>query len=94
MAIRTTAEIMEGIRTRIGDSTEDADLTFIEDVNDTLQSMSEGESWRQKYEENDKAWRQRYRDRFFGTNADDPEPDPEPEVQKKKYTFDNLFKKE
>ena len=32
MAVRTREEIMESIRTRIGDSTEDEDIAFLEDI--------------------------------------------------------------
>lgn len=68
MAVRTTDEILESIKTRVGDSTEDADLEFLEDVTDTLSDLknkSKGqEDWKTKYEENDKQWREKYRDRF------------------------------
>lgn len=95
MAVRTTEEILESIKTRVGDSTEDADLEFLEDVTDTfsdLKSKSEGqEYWKTRYEENDKQWREKYRDRFFEKKDPDldPEPDPEPESPK---TFEDLFK--
>ena len=39
MAVRTTEEILESIKTRVGDSTEDADLEFLEDVTDTLSDL-------------------------------------------------------
>lgn len=93
MAVRTREEIMESIRNRIGDDTSDEALAFIEDVSDTLDSManSDKENWKQKYEENDAQWRQRYRDRFY--NSDTPE-DSEEEEEDKPLTFDGLFKKE
>lgn len=95
MAVRTTEEILESIKTRVGDSTEDADLAFLEDVTDTLsdlKSKSEGqEDWKTKYEENDKKWREKYRDRFFEKKDQDLEPDPEPEPETPK-TFEDLFK--
>lgn len=91
MAVRTTEEILESVKTRVGDSTEDADLEFLEDVTDTLsdlKSKTEGqEDWKTKYEENDKQWREKYRDRFF--EKKEPEPEPEPEAPK---TFEDLFK--
>ena len=40
MAIRTSDEFMTMIRTRIGDSTTDEDLAFIEDATDTINSLS------------------------------------------------------
>lgn len=93
MAVRTTDEILEGIKTRVGDSTEDADLEFLEDVADTLsdlRSKSEGqEDWKAKYEENDKQWREKYRDRFFEKKEEQEEEKEEPETPK---TFEDLFK--
>lgn len=97
MAVRTTEEILESIKTRVGDSTEDADLEFLEDVTDTLsdlKSKTEGqEDWKTKYEENDKQWREKYRDRFFSGDdnnppVNNPEPDDEDEEPK---TFTDLF---
>ena len=84
MAVRTSEEIMETLRTRVGEDTSDDALSFIEDVQDTLNSLSnnDNENWKQKYEENDAQWRQKYRDRFFSgveneklpPEAKDPEP--------------------
>lgn len=93
MAVRTTEEILESIKTRVGDSTEDADLKFLEDVTDTLSDLrnkSEGqEDWKSKYEENDKQWREKYRDRFFEKKEEQEEIKEEPETPK---TFEDLFK--
>ena len=93
MAVRTTEEILESIKTRVGDSTEDVDLEFLEDVTDTLSDLrnkSEGqEDWKTKYEENDKQWREKYRDRFFEKKEEQEEKKEEPEAPK---TFEDLFK--
>ena len=93
MAVRTIEEILESIKTRIGDSTEDADLEFLEDVTDTLSDLSEKtsgeEDWKAKYEENDKKWREKYRDRFFEKKEEQKETKEEPETPK---TFEDLFK--
>lgn len=93
MAVRTTEEILESIKTRVGDSTEDADLELLEDVTDTLsdlKSKTEGqEDWKTKYEENDKQWREKYRDRFFEKKEEQEEEKEEPETPK---TFEDLFK--
>ena len=92
MAVCTTDEILESIKTRVGDSTEDADLEFLEDVTDTLsdlRSKSEGqEDWKAKYEENDRQWREKYRDRFFEKKEELEEVKEEPEAPK---TFEDLF---
>ena len=55
--------------------------------------------WKKKYEENDKQWREKYRDRFFSGNEDgtknpDPiEPPTEPNTlpPDSPKTFDDLF---
>lgn len=96
MAIRTKEEIMAAVRAKIGDSTDDADLSLVEDISDTMDSMSDSNNWKQKYEDNDKQWRQKYRDRFFSSRdePDDDEPDDDEPEEPKKYTYDSLFKED
>lgn len=94
MAIRTMDELLNAVRERIGDDTSDEALGFIEDVQDTLNNYennknTDGTDWKKKYEDNDKEWRTKYRNRFF-SGADVGEPDPEPAP--KRLTFDELFK--
>lgn len=97
MAIKTLNEIMESVRGRVGDSTDDEALSFIEDIQDTFTDLStkannnEGAIWKQKYEENDNAWRKRYSDRFFSSGDDDDEIEPQIQAPKHK-TFEDLFK--
>lgn len=97
MAVRTREEIMESIRTRIGDSTEDEDIAFLEDISDTFDDMEsrasgDGEDWKTKYEENDKEWRRKYTERFF-SKGEDPEGPEDPEEEEPK-TFEDLFEEE
>lgn len=96
MSVKNKDEILEAIKTRVGDNTDDETISLLEDVSDTLADLetraSGGEHWKTKYEENDKLWRERYTNRFF---SKEPEPDPklvpqpDPEVKK---TFSDLFK--
>ena len=88
MAIRTTEEILNMIRDRTGDS--DDDLTFLEDVSDTLTSLSESENWKEKYETNDAEWRNRYKERFFNKEKVDTVEDNTDDTNYKK-TYDDLF---
>lgn len=95
MAIRTRDELLEALRVRIGDDTSDETIALIEDIQDTLNNYennvnNDGIDWRKKYEDNDKEWRTKYRDRFFsgGGTQDDDVPPPAP----KRLTFDELFK--
>ena len=93
MAIKTIEELMGAVRARVGEDTSDEAIAFVEDVSDTLASLSNAENWKKKYEENDAEWRKRYQDRFFNPDKPsdtEPEPDPEP----KKLTFDELFKED
>ena len=97
MAVKNKDEILDAIRIRLGDSTDDETISFLEDVSDTFTDLetratADSEDWKTKYEENDKSWRERYTNRFFSKVPDpDPEPEPEPEPEVKK-TFSDLFK--
>lgn len=93
MAIKTIEELMDAVRARVGEDTSDEAIAFVEDVSDTLASLSNAEDWKKRYEDNDAEWRKRYQDRFFSPekpNDHEPEPDPEPN----KLTFDELFKED
>lgn len=99
MAVRTKDEIMELIRTRIGEDSSDDAIALIEDVNDTFDelasSASDNTNWKQKYEENDRDWRQKYRDRFFNKADNDDKDDKEEfDSEKKPVFFDELFKED
>lgn len=69
MAVRTSTELLESIRTMFADDTSDETLELIEDVSDTLNDYesrtADNTDWKTMYEENDKKWREKYRDRFF-----------------------------
>lgn len=91
MAVRNIEDIMSAIRERVGEDTSDETLSFIEDVSDTMNSLSNAEEWRQKYEQNDAEWRERYRNRFFGSTDREDEREIEPEVEKEQLTFESLF---
>lgn len=100
MAVRTQQEILESLKARIGDSTDDDTLAFIEDVTDTLTDyetrVSDSTNWKEKYETNDAEWRKRYRDRFFGNPENEVvETDSVVETETEKpMTFEDLFKEE
>lgn len=91
MAIRTSEEFLTMIKERIGDSTKDEDLSFIEDASDTINNMSQHETEIEQLKAENEELRKKYRDRFFEPKPDDPKPnDPEPE----KTTFESLFSEE
>lgn len=96
MAIRTREEILEAVRARVGEQTDDETITFLEDVSDTLTDLEtrangDAEDWRTRYEENDREWRRRYTERFFNADPEPkPEPNPNPEPEKPSR-FEDLF---
>ena len=67
MAVRTTQEIIDALKESFGESPDDKQLAMLEDVSDTFSDLNEkcSEDWKTKYEENDKAWKKKYVDRFF-----------------------------
>ena len=95
MAIKTREELFTGIKSILGEEMDDGRISFLEDFTDTYNDLEtkakgDGVDWKRKYEENDKAWKQKYTDRFFAPVTS--EPSVEPETTKKSY--DDLFKKE
>lgn len=96
MAVKTREEILEAVRARIGEQTDNDTISFLEDISDTLTDLetkanTDGEDWKTKYEENDKEWRRKYTERFFSTDPNtNPGPNPNPEPEKPKR-FEDLF---
>lgn len=91
MAIRTSEELMNSLKERIGDDTSEETLSFVEDMSDTLATLNTVEELRGKYD----ALKQQYRDRFFNGKpggdeggGDDSGEDENP----KPLTYENLFK--
>lgn len=91
MAVKTVDEIMTKVREIIGEDDSDEAIGFIEDISDTLESFSNAEDWKTKYEENDKKWREKYRDRFFTSKEEVEEDDIEEPEEKEKKKFEDLF---
>lgn len=95
MAILTSKDLLTRIKDRIGEDTSDEALTFIEDITDTINDYEsrtqDNTSWKTKYEENDKSWREKYKARFFSTDPSEDDPDPSDD-DPKPLSYDNLFK--
>lgn len=66
-------EFMSRLQARIGEDTSDDAMSFIEDMTDTFNDMetrtSNGDDWKQKYDDLDKSWREKYKARFFEGSA-------------------------
>lgn len=95
MAKLSKDELLEKVRKYVGDRTDDETLAIIEDISDSFDS-SDADEWRQKFEENDKMWRDKYISRFFEKNDDGIEdPTDEKDDEEKEYkTFEDLFEEE
>lgn len=94
--IKSKDELISMISARIGEDNSDEALSLLEDVTDTLTDYetktADSTNWQQKYEENDKEWRNKYKERFMSGSEtiDDEIIDPEPEPRR--YSFEDLFK--
>lgn len=86
MAVVERDVLIQRIASVLSDPESDESLSLIEDVTDTLEAGS-SDDWKTKYEENDAAWRKRYKERFL------KKPDKEPEIEdiEEKKTYDDLF---
>lgn len=94
MAIKTKQEVLDGLKKFIPDEdTSDDTLTFLKDVADTLDAGAENVDYKQLLADNDKKWRQKYRDTFYNPpDKLDQEMDPDPELKRRSYA--DLFKTE
>lgn len=97
MAVRTREEILESIRARVGEQTDDETIAFLEDVTDTLtdfetRANGDGEDWEQRYKDNDAEWRKKYTERFFSDEPQVATHEPKADESTKPKTFEDLFK--
>ena len=99
--IKSKEELIEEIRGVVGDDTSDNVIALIENVSDTMTELetSDGEEWKQKFEENDKMWREKYISRFTeGTTEPtaeaEPTTEPTADDEEKEKTFEDLFEEE
>lgn len=96
MAIKSKDELMASIKAVIGEDTTDESISLLEDVSDTFDGLEnetkDKTDWKAKYEELDKTWRQKYRDRFMsgGDNDDSAFRDYEEEKPRPR-TYADLF---
>lgn len=94
--IKSKDDLMELIKSRLPEDMSDEDISFLEDITDTVNDFEsrakDNTDWKARYEENDNAWKKKYADRFFN-NEDDSDDDnsgnDDDYVAPK--TFDELF---
>lgn len=94
MAKLSKDELIEKVKKYIGDRTDDETIEIIEDISDSIDS-SNADEWKQKYEENDKMWRDKYISRFVEKKEDELDTPTEHEEDEKEYnSFEDLFEEE
>lgn len=95
MAKLSKDELIEKVRKYVGDRKDDETIEIIEDISDSIDS-SDADAWKQKYEENDKMWRDKYISRFVEKKEDEPDtPTEHDEEEEKEYiSFEDLFEEE
>jgi hypothetical protein len=94
MAKLSKDELIEKVKTYVGDRTDDETIEIIEDISDSIDS-SDADEWKKKYEENDKMWRDKYISRFFEKNDQENEDTTNEDDDEKEYkTFEDLFEEE
>ncbi len=99
MSVLNKEDFFSKIKARIGDDSSDDALSFIEDMTDTFNDLesrtNDSENWKQKYDDLDKTWREKYRARFFdaGTTPEDVKEDQKDDVldDAEEKDFDDLF---
>ena len=94
MAKLSKDELIEKVRKYVGDRKDDETIEIIEDISDSIDS-SDADEWRQKFEENDKMWRDKYISRFLDKKEDELDTPTEHEEEEKVYSsFEDLFEEE
>lgn len=94
MAKLTKDELIKKVRKYVGDRTDDETIEIIEDISDSIDS-SDADNWKQKFEENDKMWRDKYISRFLEKKEDELDTPTEHEEEEKDYnSFEDLFEEE
>ena len=99
MPVLTRDEYRRRVSERVGDSTSDEDLSFLEDMTDTYDSLSGSEAEIARLTAENESLRRRYRERFevgdpqpvTEQTADLSAPDPEEEEETKVKTVEELL---
>lgn len=91
MAVSTKEDLIARISESFGENLSDDNISLLEDVADTIDSFSDKEDWKTKYEENDASWRKRYKERFEGKGDVIHDNEPVIEDYDAPTKFEDLF---
>ena len=98
--VRTREEILSLLSELTDGRTDDRTLEIIEDITDTVSDyatrIGDNTDWKEKYDQLDSEWREKYRARFFspGAGADEKVDTVETDEEKEevvKTRFEDLF---
>lgn len=94
--IKSKDEIINMISARIGEDNSDEAIGLLEDITDTLNDYetrtADSTNWKEKYETNDKEWRDKYKERFMSGDSSKDDEIIDEEEKPKRYSFEDLFK--
>ena len=97
MAVKTREEILEAIKSKIGEDTSDDSISLLEDITDTIDDyetrVADKTDWKNKYDELDATWRRKYIERFSGKSGEDIKNEQGEQIKddSEPRTFDELF---
>ena len=95
MAVVSKESLIERITAIIGEDKNDDMITLVEDVTDTFDDFDnktkDETNWKQKYEENDKNWRDKYISRFKQGVIPEENSKLEDDDKPAPKTFEELF---
>lgn len=95
MAIMNKQDLLDRLTAAVGEDKNDDVIALVEDLSDTIDDyeskVKDQTDWKSKYEENDKAWRNKYITRFKAGVVDEEEDDPDEEERPRPKTFEELF---
>lgn len=94
-------ELLEKVKTYVGDRADDETIEIIEDISDSFEdseSAEDVEKLKTEYETKlanlDSEWREKYKARFFSKDENEDNDDEEEEEVKEKTDYSDLFEKE
>lgn len=97
MAVVGKADLLATLQSILGERDDTEAIGFIENLTDTVtdyeSKTADQTDWRTKFEENDKEWKRKYKERFFSSEAEEIIEEQKEDVidDGKEITFDDLF---
>lgn len=100
MSILSREQLFEKVKDKFKDDTNDDTLELIADITDTFNNLetetTKIEELKTELKNNDKKWREKYKNRFFSTKDNDDNEGAEDEdddsaIESRNLSYENLF---